>query len=90
MFLANDALTAMKWKHVSQSFLITGVSGSGKTETSKHVIEFLSGVSDLETITNSGLILEVFGNARTHLNSNSSRFCKFIEVHLSNRGNFKS
>lgn len=69
---------------MDQSLLITGVSGSGKTQTAKHAIEFLSGESNLssKTVVKSSIILEMFGNAKTNMNSNSSRFCKYIEVNL--------
>lgn len=66
----------------SQSILITGVTGSGKTETGKHIIEFLSQIHSQEML-NSSTIFEAFGNASTRGNANSSRFCKHIEVIIS-------
>lgn len=75
----------MKLTSNSQSILITGVTGSGKTETAKHVIQFLCG-NDMEDITvmipMASCILETFGNATTIANENSSRFSKFVEVNL--------
>lgn len=72
----------MKFTKTDQSVLITGVSGSGKTYTAKHTVDFLSGTSILpsEIVKKSSIILEAFGNAKTNMNRNSSRFCKFIEV----------
>lgn len=65
----------------SQSILITGVSGSGKTENSKHIMEFLCQTSvNSQNVYKSFPILEAFGNAKTRGNSNSSRFCKYVEV----------
>lgn len=64
-----------------QSILITGVTGSGKTETGKHIIDFLCRTeSDSVNITKTNPIFEAFGNARTRGNANSSRFCKHMKV----------
>lgn len=61
--------------------MITGVSGSGKTENAKRVMEFLCQQnSGLQNVADTGPIFEAFGNAKTQENSNSSRFCKLIEV----------
>lgn len=60
---------------------MTGVTGAGKTESAKHVLEFLCQTEvDSQNVTNAGPILEAFGNARTLGNLNSSRFCKHMEV----------
>lgn len=63
----------------SQAIIITGVSGSGKTENRKHIIEFLSQTDSLHVNATSPVI-EAFGNASTTKNTNSSRLCKYIEV----------
>lgn len=60
--------------------MIAGVTGSGKTETQKRIIEFLSENSNLQNVFNATLILEEFGNAKTCGNMNSSRFCKQVKV----------
>lgn len=78
--LANQALTNLKVLKKSQSILITGTSGSGKTETAKHIIEFLSRATNLQDVFKSSPIFEAFGHAKTRGNANSSRFCKYIEV----------
>lgn len=68
----------MNLKHhkKQQSIIITGVSGSGKTETTKHIIDFLCENSSQSA----DAIFEDFGNAKTRANNNSSRFCKQILV----------
>lgn len=78
--LANESLKKLKLSKKSQSIVITGITGSGKTETGKHVIEFLCNTPGVENILKANPVLETFGNARTHANINSSRFCKLTEV----------
>lgn len=75
----------MQLKSNNQSIIICGNSGSGKTETSKHIISFLCENSEpniQKKIISSNSLIEVFGNAKTPLNENSSRFVKLIQVKL--------
>lgn len=85
--IANKAYKAMLSNKESQSILITGESGAGKTENTKRVIEFITHVSKNNTknnidvlIQSTNPILEAFGNAKTIKNDNSSRFGKFIQL----------
>lgn len=63
-----------------------GLTGAGKTEATKHLIQFLcsngnfssDNITDKIRIAND--LLEIFGNASTIANINSSRFSKFFEV----------
>ena len=77
----------------NQSVLISGESGAGKTETTKKVLSFIAALvptrsastseaSIEEKIMNSNPVLESFGNAKTVMNNNSSRFGKLMEVGL--------
>jgi len=78
----------------SQTVLISGESGAGKTETTKFVMKFLAmaGAADGEVtsvekqVLESNPLLEAFGNARTLRNDNSSRFGKFIELQFRSSG----
>lgn len=73
----------------SQTILISGESGAGKTESTKFVMKLLtlagsedwSRRSQVENqVLQSNPLLESIGNAKTLRNHNSSRFGKFIEM----------
>lgn len=76
----------------SQSVIISGESGSGKTESTKLILRYLANVSEKPQnqdpnqvsvevqIVESGPLLEAFGNAKTVRNNNSSRFVRFLSV----------
>ena len=93
--IANAAYQAiLKPDRQSQSILISGESGAGKSESAKSIIEFLTTVSGYrngsgsldEKLRSSTPILEAFGNAKTVRNDNSSRFGKFIEIIFNTSG----
>ncbi|XP_053311241.1 unconventional myosin-XVI [Spea bombifrons] len=74
-----------------QCFILSGESGSGKTEACKHIIKHLalrcasskiSLYSKIKHVTN---ILEAFGHAKTTLNHSSSRFIQFLELQFCER-----
>lgn len=67
----------------SQSIVISGESGAGKTETTRHIVKFLSDSAQkqlMDILNYASIILNAFGNTTTTKNSNSSRYTKFIEV----------
>lgn len=75
----------MKRDGISQSIFVSGESGAGKTETTKHLINFLCNNNPMAdmvktSVLNANVILEAFGNACTKFNKNSSRFMKYIKV----------
>lgn len=68
----------------------TGESGSGKTENSKKVLQYIAAASEhiksVESVKDKLLhtnpILEAFGNAKTNKNNNSSRFGKYMDINF--------
>ncbi|KAL4421865.1 hypothetical protein ABPG77_001347 [Micractinium sp. CCAP 211/92] len=79
---ADRAFKQMLATAQSQSVLITGESGAGKTETTKIVMRYLAslagGTGMEDRVLESNPVLEAFGNAQTLRNKNSSRFGKLI------------
>ncbi|KPJ05984.1 Myosin-VI [Papilio machaon] len=87
--IADKAFRDMKSFKQSQSIIVSGESGAGKTESTKYILKYLcdlwaKGAGPVEQkILDANPILEAFGNAKTTRNNNSSRFGKFMEVHFS-------
>ncbi|XP_041432611.1 unconventional myosin-XV [Xenopus laevis] len=86
--IANVAYTKLMDAKNNQCIIISGESGSGKTEATKLVLRYLVAVNQRRGVTNkieileATPLLEAFGNAKTVRNDNSSRFGKFIEIYL--------
>uniref|UniRef100_A0A1I8IAK3 Myosin motor domain-containing protein n=1 Tax=Macrostomum lignano TaxID=282301 RepID=A0A1I8IAK3_9PLAT len=84
----------------AQTLIVSGVSGSGKTESSKHLLRFLSHASSslscqqdcsqtepIESVIEAvNPLLECFGNACTDENENSSRFGRHLELRFNRHG----
>ncbi|XLU78630.1 hypothetical protein S245_002051, partial [Arachis hypogaea] len=93
--VADVAYRAMINEGKSNSILVSGESGAGKTETTKMLMRYLAylgGRSGVEgrtveqQVLESNPVLEAFGNAKTVRNNNSSRFGKFVEIQFDNKG----
>ncbi|XP_026554658.1 unconventional myosin-IXb isoform X4 [Pseudonaja textilis] len=91
--IADVAYHAMLKKHTNQCIVISGESGSGKTQSTNFLIHCLTALSQKgyasgveRTILGAGPVLEAFGNAKTAHNNNSSRFGKFIQVNYLENG----
>uniref|UniRef100_A0A8C9T9B6 Myosin IXB n=1 Tax=Scleropages formosus TaxID=113540 RepID=A0A8C9T9B6_SCLFO len=91
--IADVAYYAMLRKGMNQCIVISGESGSGKTQSTNFLIHCLTALSQKgyasgveRTILGAGPVLEAFGNAKTAHNNNSSRFGKFIQVNYLESG----
>jgi myosin heavy subunit len=96
--VAERAYRSMRADGSNQSIVVSGESGAGKTESTKHVLNYLAFVSSslLSSLSFSSSscsieqklivcspLVEAFGNAKTARNDNSSRFGKFVMVYFS-------
>ncbi|KAL8137294.1 hypothetical protein V2J09_003295 [Rumex salicifolius] len=93
--IADVAYRAMINEDQSNSILVSGESGAGKTETTKMLMRYLAylggrsateGRTVEQQVLESNPVLEAFGNAKTVRNNNSSRFGKFVEIQFDRRG----
>ncbi|CAM0943042.1 unnamed protein product [Alopecurus aequalis] len=93
--VADVAYRLMLNEGVSQSILVSGESGAGKTESTKMIMRYLAymggkaaseGRTVEKQVLQSNPVLEAFGNAKTVRNNNSSRFGKFVEIQFDHNG----
>jgi myosin heavy subunit len=89
---ADQAYDSLLLENQSQCLIISGESGSGKTESIKLILKYITHVSRKGTFSHRNIqdqilqanpVMEAFGNAKTSRNNNSSRFGKLITLRFS-------
>ncbi|KAK2194494.1 bifunctional P-loop containing nucleoside triphosphate hydrolase/Myosin head [Babesia duncani] len=93
---ARKALENMHDYKYSQTVIVSGESGAGKTEATKQMMRYFayttSGLKDstIQTaIMAANPVLEAFGNAKTVRNNNSSRFGRFMQLDVAEKGGIR-
>lgn len=93
--VSDTAYRSLTEENREQCILISGESGSGKTEASKKVLQFIAAATGhkaqveavKDKLLQSNPVLEAFGNAKTNRNDNSSRFGKYMDISFDRLGN---
>nr|KAG5713513.1 hypothetical protein BaRGS_025061 [Batillaria attramentaria] len=84
--VADQSYQSMMHNQHNQCIVISGESGAGKTESANFLVQQLTQLGKAENrkleerILQVNPLMEAFGNAKTVINDNSSRFGKYLEM----------
>ncbi|KAK7063234.1 Myosin-IIIa, partial [Halocaridina rubra] len=90
--MADNAYHNMLHQKQQQCIVISGESGAGKTESANFLLKHLVTLGKApnrnleDKILQVNPIMEAFGNAKTGINDNSSRFGKYLELTYTRQG----
>ncbi|XP_060534263.1 unconventional myosin-XVIIIa isoform X1 [Cylas formicarius] len=91
--MAQSAYQNMLSSRRDQSLVFLGRSGSGKTTNFRHCVQYLvtaagtvNNVLNLEKLTALWTVLEGFGNCKTAMNTNATRFTQIFSVDFDQSG----
>lgn len=97
--MGESAYRQMMRSQKQTALVMSGESGAGKTETARHLMNYIAWCSEQADASSAGQagklanmiiasspLLEAFGNAKTVRNNNSSRFGKMMRLHFSPNG----
>ncbi|CAG2065635.1 unnamed protein product, partial [Timema podura] len=95
--LAQSTYRSMLASRRDHSILLLGRSGSGKTTNFKHILHYLvltagsvNKVLTIEKVNSISIVLEAFGNARTIMNNNATRFTQIFSLNYDQAGQIAS
>ncbi|KAJ8307514.1 hypothetical protein KUTeg_015598, partial [Tegillarca granosa] len=89
--IADDAYRSMRDRNLDQCIIISGESGSGKTEASKVIMQYVAEVSgkgqDIDIVKEQLLQSNpLLGMLKQNRNDNSSRFGKYMDIEFDFKG----
>lgn len=78
--MVEECIQGMNAAQKDYSIIISGESGSGKTECAKIILDYYCLKEEFEILKRVDFVIEALGNAKTAHNNNSSRFGKLIKI----------
>ncbi|KAG5324546.1 MY18A protein, partial [Acromyrmex heyeri] len=92
--IAQSAYRGMLATRRDHSLVFLGRSGAGKTTNFKHALHYLvlaaGTILTIEKLNALFTVLEAFGNSRTHMNSNATRFTQLFSLDFDQSGQIAS
>ena len=95
--MAQSAYRGMLATRRDHSLVFLGRSGSGKTSNFKHALHYLvlaagavNKILTLEKLNALFTVLEAFGNSKSHMNSNATRFTQLFSLDFDQSGQIAS